>query len=574
MNRKTGRALLAGIAVAVLTACTDGNQSPEDAQKAAVKATAEFSLLDMVPADSPYVVAASRRMPEKLMEKLLKSSANDIDRVRVSIENSTGQGTDDRLIRLLQAMLSEFDGKMTPEGLKTLGLPVNGRMLAYGLGVLPVAWLEIEDPAKVEAMVERIEAKSGMKAEKRVRGKISYRRIPMDKLVAVLAVTDKWMIYAMLPAKSEQELLPFALGEELPKTSVLDTGRFRDFVEQRKFLGYGDGYIDLVRLADMFVGNAEGINATVLEAMGVTPGKLSPACVDFVKSQTRSVPLISVGFTELAENRYTITGAVETSPAVGGWLMKMAAAVPGVGIRSDAAFTAGMGLNLPQLRDGLKTLMRNFIENGKGCEMVDTQSLAQAMQGMDMMLNPMIAGIKGFNLEVTDLQVDPQTLSPEVVDSRLLVSSVDPKGIFGLLGMFNPQFAQLDIPADGTPVKLPMEALSPTAPPAYAAIKGEFLVLSTGPGAPGDVTRMLEAPIAEVPPLLAFGYNPKKLFDSAAPTLQEMIASMSAEEAGELEAMYNSLKANAELYKYGDFRMLGTDSGIRIVARAEFNDGD
>ncbi len=574
LNWKMGQALLAVIAVAVLGACTGGNQSPEDARKAAVKAAAEFSLLDMVPADSPYVMAASRRMPEKLAEKLLEGSASDIVRIRASLDNSMGQAADDRLVRLLRAMLSEFDGKMTPEGLKTLGLPINGRMLAYGLGVLPVAWLEIEDPAKVKAMIERIEANSGMKAEKLARGKIGYRRIPMDKLVAVLAVTDEWMIFALLPAKSEQELLPFALGEESPKTSLLDTGGFKDFVEQRKFLGYGDGYIDLVRLADMFLGNAEGINATVLEAMGVTPEKLSPACIGFVKSQVRSVPLLSAGFTELSDSGYTITGTVETSPAVGGWLKKMAAAVPGVGIRSDAAFTLGMGLNLPQMRDGLKALMRNFIENGKGCEMVDAQSITQAMRGMDMVLNPMVAGIKGFNLEVTDLQIDPQTLSPEAVDSRLLVSSVDPKGLFGLLGMLNPQFAQLDIPADGTPVKLPMEALLPTAPATYAAIKGELLVLSTGPGAPGDVSKTLESPVAEVPPLLAFGYNPKKLLESAAPTLQGMIASMPKQEATELDSLYNSLKAEAELYNYGDFRLLGTDSGLRFTASVEFNEGN
>ena len=35
------------------------------------------------------------------------------------------------------------------------------------------------------------------------------------------------------------------------------------------------------------------------------------------------------------------------------------------------------------------TMLRNFAETGKGCELVDEEGLTQVMQGIDMMLNPM-----------------------------------------------------------------------------------------------------------------------------------------------------------------------------------------
>ncbi|WP_457673548.1 hypothetical protein [Thiolapillus sp.] len=564
-----GRIIVAAALVVGLAACSDSDNKKE--QKAAVEAAAEFSLLDMVPADSPYVMVGSRRMPAALSEKMIKAAAADVDNGTMRKMLVAGMQEDDAnedMIKLVDAILSELEGKMNAEGFKSMGVPVNGRSLVYGLGILPVIWAEIEDPAKVEALLSRIEEKSGMKAEKLTSGEMNYRRFVMDDLVAVLGVNEKWAVFALLPAKTEKELLPLAFGETQPEKSLQDTGSFKKFVEKRKFLGYGDGYIDLVRLAEMSLGEAEGINAQVLKAIGADPKEMSPACRSFVKTTIQSVPLISFGFTEATDNKYVIRGAVETSPAVATWLKKMAAPVPGVGMDSDAMFSFGMGVDLPQVRDGLKAMMRSFIENGKGCEMVNEQELTQMMQGMDMMLNPMFAGIKGFEIAVNNLEIDPQTMTPKAVDAQLVLASVDPKGMFGMLGMMNPQFAQIDVPADGSPVQLPVDTMAPMAPPAYAAIKGEVLALKLGDKAPAGIDKLLDAPVAEVPPLLALSYNPEKMFNAVSPGLKSMLESMEGEDAENLKSAYQSLETAASIYKYGEFRMMGTDMGMEFESTA------
>ncbi len=568
-KRKLGRIIVAGAFAVSLAACSDSEDKKE--QKAAVEAAAEFSLLDQVPFDSPYVMVGSRRMPQSLSEKMIEAAAADIDNGNLRKVLAAGMEADDvseDVRKLVDAILSEFQGKMNTEGFKSLGLPINGRSLVYGLGILPVVWLEIEDPVKVEALLSRIEEKSGTKAEKLTRGEMNYRRFVLDDLVAVLGVNKEWVVFAMLPAKSENALLPLAFGETRPEKSLQDTGSFKKFIEQRKFLGYGDGYIDLVRFMEMALGESEGVNAQVFHALGTTPKDMSPACRSFMKTTVQSVPRISFGFTEVTDHQYVIKGAVETSPAVAAWLKKMAAPVPGLGMDADAMFSFGMGVDLPQVRDGLKAMMRSFMENGKDCELVDKKELTQAMQGMDMMLNPMFAGIKGFELAVNDLKLDPQTMSPKAVDAQLVLASVDPKGMFGMLGMFNPQFAQIDVPVDGTPVQLPVETMAPMAPPTYAAIKGEVLALKLGEKAPAGIDELLQAPVAEVPPLVALSYNPEKMFSAVAPGLKSMMESMQGEDAEDLKSAYQSLETAAATYKYGEFRIMGTDRGMEFESRA------
>ncbi|BAO45408.1 hypothetical protein [Thiolapillus brandeum] len=567
---KLSRSLVAGLMIVGLAACSDSDNKQE--QKAALEAAQEFSLLELVPADSPYVMVSSRRMPEGLSEKMIKAAAADLDNGNVRkmlAEAMKEDGANEKAQKLLDAILSEFEGKMNAEGFKSMGIPINGRSLVYGLGILPVAWAEIEDSAKVEALFSRIEEKSGTKAEKLTSGDMSYRRFALDDFVVVLGMNKKWLVLAMLPAKSEKELLPLAFGQAHPEKSLKDTGSYRTFVEKRHFLGYGDGYIDLVRLAEMSLGESEGINAQVLQAIGTSPKDMSPACRSFVKTTVQSVPLISFGFTEATNNKYTIKGTVETSPGVAAWLKKMAAPVPGIGMDSNAMFSFGMGLDLPQVRDGVKAMMRSFIENGKDCEIVDKDALTQTMQGMDMMLNPMFAGIKGFDIAVNNLEIDPQSMSPKAVDAQLLVASVDPKGMFGMLGMLNPQFAQIDVPVDGSPVKLPVETMAPMAPPTFAAIKGEVLALKVGDKAPAGIDKLLAAPVAEIPPMMALSYNPDKLFKAVAPGLKNMMQSMQGDDAEELKSAYQSLETAAAVYKYGEFRILGTDAGMTFESTAE-----
>jgi len=563
--------IVAGLSCVVLliglSACSETDKGS--------RAVARLKLLKRVPADTPYVAASSRELPESLSVHMLKAASlsENGDPIRLALESDDSPEGSARhqLLKLAHAFNAELEGKLTPEGLASLGFPLNGRSLVYGLGILPVSWIETLDPAKVDAFLDRVETRAGVKSQRATLGEIGYRRFDFGDLLGILAQKDGYLVAALVPGNSETELLPLVFGDRKPEKSLADTGEFKKFNARHGFLGYGEGYIDLVQLVEMGLGESQGINAQVLQALGAEPESVSPACRNLVRYMVQSVPRFGFGFTEAKADRYTMQAVVETSPAVADWLKRLPAPVPGLGSEDDAMFSLGMGIDLPLLRDGLKALLGIVLEQGKGCEDVDQERLVQNMQALDLMLNPMFAGIKGFDLAVDRVEVDPATGEPKSVDARFVLAAADPRGMFGMLAMLNPRLATLQIPADGTPVELPLKEVAPGAPPAWVAIKGEALGLFVSPEAPKDVDKVLTTP-PEPSVLFSLSYNVEKLLQEVGPSLEQGIRTLEGEDAENARKAYEGLKHTASLYDQVRFDVLGDEQGLILSGRVLFNE--
>ena len=553
---------LSAVLSAMLVACGNGDKS--------ATAVSQSDLLKYVPADSPYVFANSRPLPSELMDKLLLNAAVEFDQASKQIQASLDeqqqqQAESEKLNKLLKAVLAELEGKISADGLASLGFPVSGKSLLYGLGALPVGWTEIADRQKVEALLSRIEQRSGMTAEQKVHGAINYRRFDLDEIVGVLAVSDNYLIAAVLPAGSETELLPAVLGEQMPETSLADSGAFQQMLNANGYAGYGDGYIDTVQFTDMALGDSTGINAQIWQALAAEPLELTPECSQLAKGLARSIPRWSFGFTEASAQVYKVKSVIETSPRIAEYLQKIAAPVPGLGLDNAAMFTLGMGVSMPEMRDGMRAALLDIQQRGKGCEWIDEQELTQMMQAMDMAFNPMISGLKGFYLLLEDLQFNDYSMQPEAIDAQLLLAVNDPRGVFAMMGMLNHQFTQLQVPSDGTPVLLPLDGMAPTAPPTYVAIKDQALVFTTAADAVASSSNMFSAALATPAPVLAVSYNAAKLLNRAEKAAESVLQSMGdSPDAAEARQAYDSFRNSAQTYEQVSFLVNGTEKGLVI----------
>jgi len=282
----------------------------------------------------------------------------------------------------------------------------------------------------------------------------------------------------------------------------------------------------------------------------------------------QSVPRITGGFSEVSESSYSMKAVFETSSDIAARLQRFASPVPGLGVSSDAMLSLGLGLNLPELRDGLKAAMSNLIEQGKGCEMIDEQEITSSMQGLDMMFNPMVTGLKGFNLQVNDLVFEQQSMKPKTVDAQLLLAAEDPRSVTGMLGMLSHKFTQLQIPDDGTPVALPLQDLSPDAPVTHIAIKDKALVVTTGDDAGKMSAAAFSAPLASPAPLFALNYNGAKLLDRLSAVEEQIMQSMQGDE--DMQAGYQAFKDSSEIYGLISLKVTGTDKGLMINQKVMF----
>ncbi|WP_419592067.1 hypothetical protein, partial [Thiolapillus sp.] len=103
---KLNKYLIAGVLAIGVAGCSDSDKAEKAAAKEAV---AEFNLLAMVPADTPYVAASSREMPQGLSEKVLMASGLGINdgslRKELASMDADASDAEKSMNKLLDALL-------------------------------------------------------------------------------------------------------------------------------------------------------------------------------------------------------------------------------------------------------------------------------------------------------------------------------------------------------------------------------------------------------------------------------------------------------------------------------------
>lgn len=513
-------------------------------------------LLSHVPVDSPYVFAASEPLPEPLYRRLMAMSALQLEDAQRDLreltehmaelhaEQQRGQGGEVRpmppetrtFTRVMEALIAELDGKMDAEGMAELGFGRDADSVLYGLSLFPALRAEVADPTRVEAFLGRIEQRSGSRAPVAEFGAQRYRRIPVgEQLVLIVALRDSQLVMGLLPTADEAQLLALLLGSELPPRSLADSGTLAQLQERYGYGGYGEGYVDLHAVSRILTGQRNGGLDGHWHALAKDAPRPSPGCQGLVDQLAAGVPRMVAGITDVAADGYGLTAAYETAPAISTRLQQLVhpKPLPGMGADGDALFSMGMDIDIPALRESLKTLLRYLAAQGAECEWVEPQRLQAAMPQLDLMLGPMLGGLSGMYLELGELRVDPRSLHGADASGGLLLAVSDPQGALAMAAMMNPPLAQLQLNLDGRPVAVPAELLPPGVPAMHLAAGEGLLAVAVGEDSARRAAALLTAPTGETPMLLGMNYDMARFTGLLAQMMDLMAERM--ELAGELE---------------------------------------
>jgi len=546
--------LLAALALTVLiVACTQEPEKPTD------------DLLQHVPADTPYVFVTSRQLPEGLRTKLADHYAAQLaiqapmfkrlrEDIEVSAEASPAARQMQGLFDVMHALFSEFEGRDTAASLSELGIDPVTRSVIYGIGVLPAVRVEILDAARFDAMLGRIEGRAGVRASRGELNGQAYRRIDLGKVDAVLAVTDSHAIAGLLPDSLFERDLALLLGQKNPEPSLGESGDIEGLINQHGFTGYGEGFVRLDELVAILLGKGQGRNGEIMQALGSQPVPVSSGCMQMTEQLVAGMPRMVLGITQADEQRMVARAIWESSAPVAAQLQKLAAPVPGLGGPYDGLLAFGMGLNLPQLRNSIDALLREVIAAGSGCEQVDRAALEAVMPQLNLALGPMTAGIKGFHLQLDQLEFDPDTLQPTKVSAALLAAVDDPRGVFALGAMFNPELATLRGPGDGSFVELPRgQGLDDRVPPVKVAIRDKALLLVAGDAADDKAQPLFAAAAASPAPLFAIDYGVYQLVQRFGDMMENAVVQLrnqgETEMADEIGEQVASFRLQAALFE-------------------------
>lgn len=564
------RNTLAGIAclalIVTLTACTREPETPAN------------DMLAAVPADTPYVFVTSRQFPPGLRERLADQAASQLavqhgafEQVRAEMAASPdGEALGEELRTLLEvidAMLAELAGRDSADKLREIGIEPVTRSVFYGIGVMPAFRIELADGERFDALLDRVESRAGHTAERGSIDGLGYRRIDLGSISAVLAVDGKQFVGGLLPNTLLDKYLPMVLGRTAPDRSVADEGAIDRLVERHGFTGYGEGYVRLDTLVSTVLGKADGLNAEIMTALDPSVVTVSRGCSQMTERLVANVPRMAVGVTQVDDHRIIARGIWETNDGVTAYLQRLAAPVNGVGQPYQGLMSMGMGFDLPQVRNAIEALLNAVIDAGGNCEWIEPNQLKAVIPQLNLALGPMTAGLKGFNLRLDDLRLDPQTLQPADIRAGLLAAVDDPRGVFALAAMFNPELASIRVPTDGTLVPIGSHlGVAPGTPPLQVAIQGKSLLILAGDDAQAMADPLLNATPVEPPPLFVIDYGIRRLVEQLGDVLDEATAQLEqqgeTELADEMRLQLDSFRQQAQLFERLRVSLFTNDQGL------------
>lgn len=574
MFQRSFRLVLIAALLAFLIAC---EKAPE--QKAA-------GLLQHVPADTPYVFVTSELLPEGLRDRLgnhyatqLASQRTAFSRMRRQIESSEEAaeiaGGAAQLFEVLDAFFVELEGKDSVDDLRDLGIEPVTRSVFYGIGPLPAMRVEIADAVKLRSMLDRIERRAGVSAQRGVHAGQEYRRIDLGGVDAIVAVSDQYLIAGLLADALFERDLALLLGSTGPQRSLADSGDIQQLIEKHNFAGYGEGFIKLDELVATMLGEGAPRNRETMQALGAPQLPVSDGCMQMTRQLVAGMPRMVMGINAADNDKLSARGVWESRPGVAAYLQKLAAPVPGVGASHDGLLAFGMGLDLPQLRNAIEALLRQVSSLGADCEWVDPQMLQAVMPQLNLALGPMTAGIKGFNLQIDDLNIDPDTLEPVDVRAGLLAAVDDPRGIFALGAMFNPALASLEVPQDGSFVEMPRAlGVDAKTPPLKVAIKDRSLLLLAGKASADLASRLTNAVAVTPSPLLAVDYGVYRLVERFGGIMETAAGQLEtqgeADMAAELREQLDTFRAQAQFFDRLRVSVYANEQGLVMDQVMEF----
>jgi hypothetical protein len=496
--RSTTRYLALGLAGVVLAAC---GQKDKDAP------------LAFVPSDTPYVIANLEVPDDATRTALLAQADTQLPAQLVQLEDfaTRVEKKDPDGARLLRAFAAEFKGRNLEAVAQNDGIDLKGHMAIYGLGLAPVARLELTDPKAFEAFISRLETAYGKKLEIAKAGEQNYRRFvsPVSGTEAILAVVGKQAVAAMLPADASPALVRQALGLDRPQKSMQQTDRLDALVKAKGYQKWMIGDIDLTRALPLAIGGKDPLVAAMLKARAEAESaktgepvanqlKISPSCTTDAARIASRVPTISFGYTRLdathQDARLDVALADDISKAFAG----LKVALPGLGGAGSSPFDVSLALPIVELRTFWMAQADAVAAKPFSCPSLTdlNQSFAKLGPAMQKAAIPPFGDMLGLRIALDSLKPGNGPAMPSFA-GRLVLGTSNPNGLLAMGQMMVPALTSLKLKPNGNPLPLPKDMVNMVGQQTWVAMGENALALGVGTGEDARLTSTLNDPVGD-----------------------------------------------------------------------------
>ena len=559
----------------------------KDAQPVAVEAApAAQSLLAHVPSDTPYLAANLQPIPEDVLDANFERMQPVLDEMQVQLgrlksdtangmepggEGVTGDAAADRV---LLALLEEFDGKLSREGMMSLGWDLQSTSVVYGDGAFPVARIGLSDPATLRATILRILANAEIEVSELEFEGVAYWRIVAEDQSEMpaafyVSILPDHLAAAVYPLVLETEVLPSLLGLETPAESGA-AERLAALSGEYGFTPYGAAYLDLHRLADEFMDPASRTAGALVAADDYDIEKFTPQCVAETHRIIDNMPMVAAGVTELdiAAMQYRLVASVPSPLA--GRLIGLVAAMPGARALADRLAELSFGIKVGAVRDFLREKAQAVVDEPFQCEPFTglNGQAEELLAKLEQPMPPFVNNFRGFRLSLKELVLEPGQDFPRDVRGHVALHVEQPQMFVGMAQMFLPDLSEMELAPGDEPSRVPEFLISYQGIEAWAAMSDDAIGLSVGAGEQETLVDFLEMEAGPDGTFLSLDYDYAAAYDYRS----KGMAAMGAEQPAGPAAAISSAMADVMKEK-GDrnrVEMTFTDQGLVIDSRMTF----
>ena len=541
-------------------------------------------LLQYIPAETPYVMAFTKPLPDDLMDKfepVVDQTLSGYERIlrykvsEVMVELSREEGGAEKA-KQLQELVDEFTSLMSVQGLRDAGIDRDSVFAIYGDGLLPVFRIELSDRDKFDATVSRLESKSPQKFQVGTVGGESYRYYDIEEARFVVATPGDSAVITIVPSTYSDERLARALGIKKPQDNVADG--LEEIRNAYDFTDHFVGFVDVEKLAASFLGDPSGLNKELLLIAEHDPEELMEECRAEFAELASVAPRVVVGYTNVNKSFLDTRMVVELREDIASGLATLPTAVPGLGADLGGLLSFGFSLDPMAARSFLEARLDAMEADPFECaDLGELQaSVAQGRQALAQPLPPVVYNFSGMLAHISDVQgMNLGTKKPpESVDASFLVAFKNAQDLVNMASMMVPQVAEMNLLPDGKAKALDLPQLAEIADKAFVALSNVGISVAMGEGSAENSEAMLVADVEMPPPFVSFSMDSKRYYDFVGDALMQE----NETEDGESEplalrtAMRDVMVSSGELYERVSVNVHLTERGVEIGSRMTLSD--
>lgn len=527
--------------------------------------------LGFAPADTPYVFGNIEPMPQALIDRYAIQFHELWPLVMGYYQEilSHTQKLSDNQKRLVQAILDEFKLRDTFDKLREIGLRPDARIAIFGIGIAPVLRFELGDAAAFKAFVARIEQNSGQKFDT---GKISdqdYWFISKDQLELIFAVQGNQVVVTLSPKNASEDLRKKLLGITRPDKNILQSGGLEELNKKFHYLPNGSGYLDVVRLVDLFSSARDPGLQEFSTALGIPVKSLDATCHSEALSIAQKFPRVSLGYEALTAQRMQVGFQIELESALAKDVMAATAAAPGSAAPNEGLFDLRIALPLLKFKDFWQKQAKAIVDKPYACsKFVDLNKKAVGAIELDSTVPPPFSDFTGIRFSLTKLE--PKGAGMPQFSAKMLLAINNPMTSIAMAQLALPSLRDLKLSPDSKPVAVPLGSMGAGIPPVFAAMSTQGVALSTGPGEEAGLAAYLAAPAASERIFMRMSFTGALygLFGKFSEVLSDKIprqAQAQMLKSAQMTAIYE------KWIRRGEIQLSATPSGITIEETMDMN---